>query len=179
MLLRILALVSLLAAIPPPAFAEAANDHDAMIARVLELTNAERQKVGSAPLALSPLLNDAAQQYSSVLASSGCFAHTCGAVPDMADRLGQSGYTGWTAIAENIAAGYPSPEAVVAGWMGSTGHRENLLNPRYTEIGIGLAIGGGKFGIFWTQDFGTRPGAPVAAPPPPAPEPDEELPPDD
>src|SRR5262245_831653 len=114
-----------------PGLASAQVDRDAGIVRVLELTNVERKKVGAAPLALSPELNGAAQSYSDVLASTGCFAHTCGPVPDVADRIDQSGYAGWVAIAENIAVGYPTPEAVVAGWMGSEGHRENMLSPLY------------------------------------------------
>src|SRR5919109_1185606 len=72
------------------------------------------------------------------------------------DRDAVAGYTGWSAIGENIAAGYPTPEAVVAGWMSSPGHRANILSPNFTEIGIGLAQGG-KYGSYWTQDFGTRP----------------------
>ena len=125
------------------------------VARVLELTNHERQQVGLGPLGLSPELNDAAQNYSQVLASSGCFEHTCGPVPNFADRAGQSGYTGWSALGENIAAGYPTPEAVVAGWMNSPGHRANLLSPKYTEIGIGMVRGGGQFGMYWAQEFAT------------------------
>ena len=149
--------------------AAATAETDAAIARVLELTNAERQKAGVPPLALSGELTSAAQSYSVVLATSGCFAHNCGPVPDMANRLGQAGYQGWTAIAENIAAGYPTPEDVVAGWMSSPGHRANMLSPNYAEIGIGLATGGGRYGTFWTQDFGTR----RFIPPPPAPAPVE------
>jgi uncharacterized protein YkwD len=167
---KVLMVVALL--VLPAAPASAADlDTQATVARVLELTNIERQKVGVAPLSLSAELNTAAQEYSVVLASGSCFAHTCGPVPDMADRLGQAGYTEWTAIAENIAAGYPTPEAVVQGWMSSAGHRENLLSPAYHEIGIGVAVGGGRYGVFWTQDFGTRrfipaPPAIEEAPPP-------------
>jgi hypothetical protein len=160
-----------------PLIASAAPETDVAIARVLELTNIERQKVGVPPLALSTELTSAAQSYSVVLATSGCFAHTCGPVPDMADRLDQAGYQGWTAIAENIAAGYPTPETVVAGWMSSPGHRENLLSPSYAEIGIGLATGGGRFGTFWAQDFGSRrvvPTAPAMETAPPAAEPANE-----
>lgn len=129
---------------------------DANILRVLELTNVERQKAGLPPLVLSSELNAAAQDYSVVLATTGCWAHTCGPVPDMADRIGRAGYQGWTAIAENIAAGYPTPEAVVEGWMSSPGHRQNPLNPAYQEIGIGVAAGGDRFAMFWTQNFGAR-----------------------
>jgi uncharacterized protein YkwD len=131
-------------------------------ARVLELTNRERQNIGLGPLVLSPELCDAAQAYSHVLATTGCFDHTCGPVPNFAERAGQSGYTGWTALAENIAAGYPTAEAVVSGWMNSPGHRANILSPKYTEIGVGMVDGGGKFGTYWAEEFGARP---VSSPP--------------
>ena len=143
--------------------AAAPPQNDSLIARVMELTNLERQKAGLGPLALSSELSGAAQEYSQVLASTGCFEHTCGAVPNFADRAGQAGYTGWTALAENIAAGYPSAEAVVSGWMNSPGHRANILSPKYTEIGVGMVDGGGKFGTYWAEEFGARPG--VSAPP--------------
>jgi uncharacterized protein YkwD len=131
-------------------------DESSFAARVLELTNGERQNAGLAPLSLNPQLADAAQTYSEVLAASGCFSHTCGPVPNFADRDGQAGYTNWTNIGENIAAGYPTPEEVVAGWMASPGHRANILSPQFTEMGVGMVIGGGQYGTYWTQEFGTR-----------------------
>jgi uncharacterized protein YkwD len=131
-------------------------DNTSFALRVLELTNAERESAGLAPLTLNSKLADSAQGYSEVLASSGCFEHTCGPVPNFADRDGQAGYTDWTDIGENIAGGYATPEAVVAGWMASPGHRENILSPQFTEIGIGVASGGGPYGTYWTQEFGTR-----------------------
>src|SRR5438067_1831238 len=125
------------------------------VTRVLDLTNAERQKAGLAPLTLNPRLVDSAQTYSQVLASGNCFAHTCGPVPDFSERDEQAGYDGWTSIGENIAGGYTTPEAVVAGWMASPGHRANILSADYTEIGIGLSDGG-QFGRCWAQEFGAR-----------------------
>jgi uncharacterized protein YkwD len=77
-------------------------------------------------------------------------------VPNFADRDGQAGYTDWSDIGENIAAGYPTPESVVAGWMASPGHRENILSAQFTEIGVGMANGGGSYGMYWTEEFGTR-----------------------
>jgi uncharacterized protein YkwD len=147
-----------------PALAGGAPDNAAaQIERVLELTNAERARAGLPLLTLSGELSLAAQQYSAVLATDACFAHTCGPVPDMVQRDAQAGYTGWTAVGENIAAGYPSPEAVVNGWMASPGHRANILNPDYRELGVGLASGG-KYGAYWTQEFGARPGAVADSP---------------
>jgi uncharacterized protein YkwD len=158
--------------------AAAPQDDAGFTARVLELTNAEREKAGLAPLAWNDQLSAAAQSYSQVLATSGCFEHTCGPVPDFADRDAEAGYTGWSAIGENIAAGYPTPEAVVSGWMASPGHRANILSSRFTETGIGLVSGGGKYGTYWTQEFGFRPGADVDFAPQPAPA-DEAGPPDE
>jgi uncharacterized protein YkwD len=135
-----------------------------MLNRVLELTNQERQNAGFAPLSVSSELTSAAQAYSQVLATSGCFAHTCGPVPNVGDRVGQAGYNDWTTVGENIAAGFPSPDEVFSVWMNSPGHRANLLSPWYTEIGLGVAGPGGPDGTWWTQDFGARRGAPLSMP---------------
>ena len=141
--------------------------------RVVELTNAERARAGLSPLAYHPNLAQAAQAYAAILAQGTCFAHTCGPVPDFATRATNAGYTGWTALAENIAGGQRTPEAVVAAWMASPGHRANILNGAYTEIGVGVATGG-PLGVYWAQEFGARrgqpaPGAvPIAAPAVPA-----------
>jgi uncharacterized protein YkwD len=147
-----------------PALAAPVDDRG-FVSRILDLTNAERQKAGLGPLALSTPLNDAAQGYSQVLAGGACFEHTCGPVPKFEDRVGQAGYNGWNALGENIAAGYPTPEAVVAGWMSSPGHRANMLSPNFTEMGIGL-VNGGKYGAYWTQEFGRRPGVLLEVPAP-------------
>jgi uncharacterized protein YkwD len=125
--------------------------------RVLDLTNAERIKVGLPPLRLNAQLSQAAQSYSQVLATTGCFEHDCGDVPDYGDRIKLAGYTGWSALGENIAAGYQTPEAVVAGWMASPGHRANILSDKYTEMGVGLVSQvGDRYGIYWAQEFGRR-----------------------
>ena len=50
---------------------------------------------------------------------------------------------------ENIAKGYATPQAVVNGWMNSSGHRANILNASYTHIGVGYVAGGN----YWTQMF--------------------------
>ena len=73
--------------------------------------------------------------------------------PDSAspfDRMKAAGIR-YTMAAENIAAGYPSPESVVEGWMNSPGHRANILSGN-KYLGVGLALGGG-YGYYWTQCF--------------------------
>jgi uncharacterized protein YkwD len=64
-----------------------------------------------------------------------------------------AGYT-YRMAAENIAAGHRSPADVVKGWMNSPGHRANILNCGFTQIGVGYATGG-THGTYWTQNFGT------------------------
>ncbi|HEV2122917.1 MAG TPA: CAP domain-containing protein [Chloroflexota bacterium] len=133
------------------------------ISRVVELTNLERIKAGLQPLVANTSLAGASQKYSGVLATDQCWAHTCGPEPEFAKRAASSGYTGWTRLGENIAAGQRTPEEVVASWMNSPGHRANILNPDFNEIGVGL-VRAGKMGAYWTQMFGTRPNArPTAA----------------
>jgi uncharacterized protein YkwD len=64
------------------------------------------------------------------------------------DRLDQAEYDG-TAWGENIAWGYTTPEAVVAGWMASPGHCANIMNAQFTETGVGYYNSS-----YWTQTFG-------------------------
>ena len=56
------------------------------------------------------------------------------------------------AAAENIAAGSNTAESVVNQWMNSEGHRNNIMNPDYTKLGVGMAKGG-SYGTYWTQCF--------------------------
>ena len=149
-----LAALSLVAITGRPA-AAAEPGAPEVVARVVELTNLQRQQAGLAPLAVNPNLAQAAQGYADVLASGDCFAHTCGPVPNFAQRLEDAGYAEWRTLGENIAAGQPSAEDVVAAWMASPGHRANILNPAYTEIGVGATVGG-PYGLNWTQEFGAR-----------------------
>lgn len=152
------AVVALTLGYAPPAAA------DDLTARVVEVTNMERQRVGLAPLVYNPQLAAAAQTYAQVLASGSCWAHTCGPVPDFTQRTMLAGYTGWSVLGENIAGGQRAPEAVVAGWMASPAHRANILNSNFREIGVGVAYGG-RYQIYWTEEFGARRGTIVAPPP--------------
>jgi hypothetical protein len=62
----------------------------------------------------------------------------------------------WISVAENIAAGYGTPEAVMEGWMNSSGHKKNILSANNRELGVGYYSGGGHYGRYWVQDFGKR-----------------------
>ncbi|WP_328390529.1 CAP domain-containing protein [Streptomyces sp. NBC_00400] len=119
-------------------------------ARVVELVNKERSKAGCSPLTVNAKLTKAAQAHSKDMADHRNMSHTGsdGSSPD--DRITRAGYH-WNSYGENVAYGYSTPEKVMAGWMSSPGHKRNILDCSFKEIGVGLA----QPGDYWTQDFGT------------------------
>jgi uncharacterized protein YkwD len=108
---------------------------------VLTLTNAERRRAGLAELEQSPSLSVAAQLHADQMRAAGRMAHELPGAPypRPVDRLKAASYP-WQAYAENVAMGQKSEAEVMAAWMGSSGHRQNILNPRYTQLGIGVAV---------------------------------------
>ncbi len=118
---------------------------------VLMLVNEERSKQGLKPLTLSAKLTDIATMKSKDMADKGYFDHnspTYGSPFQMLQDFGVH----YSSAGENIAAGQKSPEEVMNAWMNSSGHRANILNKSFTEIGIGY-YQGGKYGVYWTQTF--------------------------
>ncbi len=120
-------------------------------ARVLTLVNAEREKAGCSPVTVDSKLTKAAQDHSQDMADHQNMSHTGSDGSSMSDRLARVGYRFSTA-GENVAAGYGTAESVMDGWMNSPGHKANILNCAFKEIGIGLAGPGN----YWTQDFGSQ-----------------------
>lgn len=123
------------------------NVYSQYVYRVVELTNARRAEHGLKPLELNDGLCKSAQGHAEDMYKNNYFSHTSPDGRNVKDRVEEctkefSGYIG-----ENIAYGYPTPEAVVEGWMDSQGHRENILNTDYTHIGVGYSNG------YWVQNF--------------------------
>lgn len=118
---------------------------------VLKLVNNERAKAGLKPLSLSGKLTNIAVMKSKDMAEKGYFDHTSPTYGTPFEMLQQFGVHYKTA-GENIAAGQRTPEEVMNSWMNSSGHRANILNANYTEIGIGY-YKGGSYGTYWTQLF--------------------------
>lgn len=116
-------------------------------ATVFAQTNAQRAKAGLKPLISDATLDRAAQAWANYLASSCTFKHSTSTW--RADRVAKAG---WSATGENIAAGY-STSSVVSAWMGSSGHRANILNSKYTGLGVGYAKGS-CYSSYWVQIFG-------------------------
>ncbi|WP_329167077.1 CAP domain-containing protein (plasmid) [Streptomyces sp. NBC_01717] len=120
---------------------------------VLVLTNAERAAAGVAPLLADLRLTEAAQAHSTDMVVRVFYSHTC---PEGREPRHRAAAAGWPhpVVGENIACGQRSPVEVVRGWMDSPAHRANILNPTFTHVGIGYAVGG-LAGGYWTQLFGT------------------------
>lgn len=131
--------------------------------QVLTLVNQKRAagavcggvtKAPAPALTLETRLRCAARKHSKDMATNNFMSHTGSNGSTPWDRIKATGYS-YRAAAENVAAGYGTAEAVVNGWMSSTGHCNNIMNATYTQIGIGYAWSSGStYRHYWTQDFG-------------------------
>jgi uncharacterized protein YkwD len=125
-----------------------------MLAQVNEL----RRKAGAPPLELDPVLQKAAQAHAQDMLARGYFAHKSPSGTTVRERSRKAGYD-WRTIGENIAEGQKSVDEVLTTWMGSPGHRKNILEPRFKDLGIGLVTGktrDGEYRVIWVQNFGAK-----------------------
>jgi uncharacterized protein YkwD len=160
---------------PPPEPDQAATFED----QVMEQVNQQRWDYNSGhlpPLSRCALLDTSSETHSVNMGVRDFFAHCDPDTLTMpGQRMAAAGYTSGS-WAENIAAGYSTPAAVVAGWMASSGHRANILSTSYRELGIGYHYdsddsgnvrldqngdcvpdgSGGPYYHYWTQNFGRR-----------------------
>ncbi|MEU9106360.1 CAP domain-containing protein [Streptomyces xanthophaeus] len=118
-------------------------------AAVVALVNKERAKAGCSALTVNTKLTTAALNHSKDMAAHSNMSHTGSDGSDPGQRITRAGYS-WSTYGENVAYGYSTPEQVMTGWMNSPGHRENILNCSFKEIGVGLA----QPNSYWTQAFG-------------------------
>ena len=119
---------------------------------VFNLVNQIREENGLPPFVYNGTLAETARAHSQDMVDRNFFNHNNPDGQSPFDRMKANGIR-YSMAAENIAAGYPSPEAVVEGWMNSEGHRANILGG-CKELGVGLALGG-SYGYYWTQCFAT------------------------
>ena len=142
---------------PPPPPPPPPEDLADVAAEVVRLTNLERSKAGLAPLTVHGNLVVAATTHAMDQREQPCkvgyLTHTGSDGSNAADRILRTGLSihRW---AENIACAFRSAESVVKGWMGSDGHRVNILNPKLTHIGV--AVTESSTGRrYWVQVFST------------------------
>ncbi|WRZ88455.1 sigma-70 family RNA polymerase sigma factor [Streptomyces sp. NBC_01007] len=123
------------------------------VAQVVALVNKERAAAGCGPLTEDAQLEDAARAHSDDMAARAFFDHTNPDGADPGQRITAAGYR-WSTYGENIAMGQQTPQAVMDSWMNSPGHRANILNCSFKNMGVGVHKGSG--GPWWTQDFGAK-----------------------
>ncbi|MBM9459684.1 CAP domain-containing protein [Nocardioides sp. zg-536] len=124
--------------------------------QVLTLANRERAAAGCGPLVMEARLRAAARGHSADMAARNYFSHDSLDGRTFADRIEAAGYRSWQLLGENIAAGQRSATEVMRDWMNSPGHRRNILNCSFTEIGVGHVVRARDGRAYWTQDFGRR-----------------------
>ncbi len=130
-----------------------ANGHEdnAFEQRVTELVNAQRARYGLGPLTFNPTLDRSAEKHNAWQVSNRTMAHIGAGNTTPGDRIRAEGWGGrW---GENVAIGQKTPEQVVSEWMNSPTHRANILNPRFTTIGVSYATTPDGIPL-WAQSFG-------------------------
>lgn len=151
--------ILLAAPFDPPAQQDATN----VATRVLTLTNAARsapRRCGeqafpaAPPLRLNERLARAAAVHAQDMARHSFLEHKGSDGSAVADRVSRERYD-WRSVGENIASGQTTPEEVVTGWLRSPGHCENIMESRFTEMGVAFAVDGkSDAGVYWAQVFG-------------------------
>lgn len=117
--------------------------------QVLNLVNAERAKYSLSPLTLNSSVSKVAQAKAEDMKANSYFSHTSPTYGSPFDMLKQFGIS-YSTAGENIAKGQKTPMAVVNAWMNSEGHRANILNRNFTQLGVGY-VGGST--TYWVQMF--------------------------
>lgn len=125
--------------LPPPT--------GATVDQVVALVNQERAAKSCAPLVVDARLTQAASAHSSDMSDRNYFSHTTPEGTTFDQRIRSAGHP--RPGAENIARGQQSADSVMEAWMGSPGHKANILNCKLAAIGVGLDTDG----WYWTQDF--------------------------
>jgi uncharacterized protein YkwD len=124
---------------------------------VLDLINDYRRKNGAGSLSLQNQLGAAADHHSQDMASKNYFSHTLSNGDSPEKNIERFGYTNWSYVGENIAAGQETAKAVMDAWKSSPEHDQNMRDKNFTEIGIGRAYNkSSKYGWYWTTTFGSR-----------------------
>ncbi len=133
--------------------------------QVVDLVNAQRASQSLPPLKRVTELDQAARYHATDMGQDNYFQHDSydgfggtTFVCAWSTRVGTF-YSNWSSLAENIAAGYATPQSVMDGWMTSPGHKANILSTSNWEIGVGYAeVNGSTYYQYWVQDFGRRNG---------------------
>jgi uncharacterized protein YkwD len=146
---RQLAFAVATAALFAPARLLSGQDTESQARQVFTLTNQDRQQHGLPALRWDSALAAAAQAHAELMVRRGTLSHQLPGEPDLTTRAAAAG-AHFQAIAENIAIG-ESPKGIERGWMNSTPHRTNILDPRMNAIGVAVVPRGASF--YAVEDF--------------------------
>lgn len=124
------------------------NEQQAVEEQVVSLVNEERAKEGLAPLTIDWELARVAKYKSQDMHDKNYFSHTSPTYGSPFDMLKNFGIS-YNAAGENIAKGQTSATQVMEAWMNSSGHRANIMDAKFTHIGVGYV----EDGNYWTQMF--------------------------
>jgi uncharacterized protein YkwD len=123
---------------------------------LIDLVNQVRQQNGLHPLNIDAALVAAAKRHSTDMAQNNFMSHTGSDGSSPWDRMADAGYRLYYG-GENVAAGYPTAGTVLNGWMNSPGHRDNILNSNFLDLGVGYAFGDrSTYGHYWTLTLGSQ-----------------------
>lgn len=129
------------------------EDGDRLADQVLQLVNLERAAADLPPVVRHAALSKIASDYACRMVEHRFFDHTDPATGfGPGDRAFVGDYD-FYAIGENLAAGQQTPAEVMQVWMNSAAHRAIILDPKWSEVGIGVRTGG-EYGTYWVQEFG-------------------------
>jgi uncharacterized protein YkwD len=143
-------LKSLVPIAPPPSLPQ-------LRTQIITLVNIQRLKAGLKPLTYNTLLETSAQTYADLMLNEGFFGHVSPEGQTLQDRIAATGYyklsfspdcnciKGFT-LGENLGRGQKTPDEVMEDWMNSPAHREAILNPDYTDMGVSAG--------YWVEHFG-------------------------
>jgi uncharacterized protein YkwD len=129
-------------------------DLAAMKQATLDRVNDQRADNGLPALRDNPALDQAAQAHACDNAGTGVMTHDGSDGSDLGQRLDRAGYD-YARAAENVAMGFTDPAAVVLGWMGSAGHRRNILRDELRDAGLGIALSD-EGDVYWVLNLGRR-----------------------
>ncbi len=153
--LGMLKAAALLALLAQPVWAGAAED------QVLAAVNKARAGAGCSALTVNAKLVAAAQGHAQAMAEQNFFGHASKNGAKFSSRIKAQGYR-FSKVAENIGAGQSSAAGILKDWLGSAGHRKNILDCALTETGIAVVyqpedkpLKGQKYAMkyYWVEVF--------------------------
>jgi uncharacterized protein YkwD len=134
--------------------AEPLHDLTRVRAALLAAANEARRAAGRQPLTADARLDAAAQAHAEDMLARSYYSHESPTGTTPRSRVEAAGCNA-PLVAENIAARHLTAERAMAGWMSSSDHRRNLLDPRFTSLGAGVAVGtyDHRYQVLWVLDL--------------------------